>query len=259
MTSVPSVETLLWFVAVACHGILLVRMRIAGLHVIYRCFFIYLIVHLGRSLVLANLNRRSNVYGWTYVASEPVIWCLYVLVVLELFGLVLRDYPGIQTLSRRLLAGALAVSAVVAMVTLIPDLGNPAERYPILRAMFVAQRLVMSTLVVFLAILTAFLVWYPVPLCRNVVVYCAGYSVYFISATMALFVRTISGEVVTRMISVVLHGVGAACAIAWVLLLNAQGERKRSNVRRHIPAIDEDRLVSQLDAINRSLLRSARK
>jgi hypothetical protein len=184
---------------------------------------------------------------------------MYVLIVLELFGLVLRDYPGIQTLSRRLLAAALAVSAVAALATLIPDLGNPAERYPILRAVYVGQRLVMSSLVVFFAILTAFLVWYPVPLCRNVVVYCAGYCVYFISATMALFVLTIEGGAVTRIISTVLLGVAVACLIAWILLLNAQGETKRWAVRRHMTALDEGRLVGQLDAINRSLLRSARK
>jgi hypothetical protein len=92
-----------------------------------------------------------------------------------------------------------------------------------------------------------------------VVVYCAGYCVYFISATMGLFVRTIAGEAVTRVTSTVLHGVAVACAITWVLLLNAQGEAKRSPVRRHMAAPDEDRLVGQLDAINRSLLRSTRK
>jgi hypothetical protein len=225
---------------------------------VYRCFFAYLLVRLCRFFLLASLDRHSNAYGGTYIITEPIIWCLYVLIVLELFGLVLRDYPGIQTLSRRLLAAALAVSALVALATLIPDLGTP-ERFPILRATYIGQRVVMSSLVVFFAILTAFLVWYPVPLSRNVVVYCAGYSVYFISATMGLFVRTIQGEAVTRIVSTALHGVAAACAIAWVLLLNAQGETKRSLVRRHMAALDEDRLVGQLEAINRGLLRSARK
>jgi hypothetical protein len=234
-------------------------MRISRLHVVYRYFFTYLIIRLCRSLLLASLDRHSSAYGGTYIITEPIIWVLYVLIVLELFGLVLRDYPGIQTLSRRLLAAALTVSAVVALATLIPDLGNPAERYPILRAVYVGQRVVMSSLVVFFTILTAFLVWYPVPLSRNVVVYCAGYSVYFISGTMALFVRTIEGEAVTRIVSTTLQGVAAACAIAWILLLNAQGETKRSPVRRHILPPDEDRLVEQLETINRSLLRSARK
>jgi hypothetical protein len=259
MARVPSVESVLWFVAIACYAILLVRMTTSRLHVIYRCFYFYLIIRLSRSLLLASLDRHSSLYGWTYVATEPVIWVLYVLVILELYGLVLGAYPGIQTLSRRLLAVGLTVSALVALATLLPDMGNPADRYPILRVMLVAQRVVMSSLVVFVTILTAFLVWYPVPLCRNVVVYCAGYCVYFISATLGLFVRNIAGEGVTRITSTVLQGFAAACLIAWILLLNAQGETKRTSVRRHILPTDESRLVGQLDAINRSLLRSAKK
>ncbi len=175
MARVPSIEQILWFASIACYAILLARLVISRLHVVYRYFFIYLVIRLGRSLLLAGLDRRSSAYGWAYVTTEPIIWVLYILVVLELFTNVLRGYPGIQTLSRRLLAAALAVSALVALVTLIPNLGNPAEHFPILRAMYVAQRLVMSSLVVFFTILTAFLVWYPVPLSRNVVVYCAGY------------------------------------------------------------------------------------
>jgi uncharacterized membrane protein len=162
-------------------------------------------------------------------------------------------------LSRRVLAAGLAISATVALATLLPDLGNPAERYPILRIMYVAQRVVMSSLVVFFAILTAFLVWYPVPLSRNVVVYCAGYSLYFISSTMGLFVRNIAGESVTRITSTVLQGFAVACLIAWIALLNRQGETKRLSLRSHMPAPDEARLVGQLESINRGLLRSAKK
>lgn len=259
MARVPSIESILWFFNIAGYAILLAKLVVSHLHLIYRCFFAYLGIRLARALVLTWLERGTNAYGWTYVATEPVIWVLYVLVILELFTVVLKDYQGIQTLSRRMLAGALAISAVMALATLLPDLGTPTERYPVLRAVLVAQRVVMSSLVVFFAILTAFLVWYPVPLCRNVVVYCAGYCVYFISATMGLFVRNIAGEGVTRAISTVLQGFAAACIFAWIWLLSAKGEAKRMVVRQNIPPLDEDRLVSQLDAINRSLLRSARK
>lgn len=259
MARVPSIESILWLAAIACYAILLARMVISRLHVVYRYFFFYLLFRLARSLLLAGLDRHTSAYGWAYLATEPVLWVLYVLVVLELFTIVLRDYPGIQTLSRRVLAVGLTISAAVALATLLPDLGNPAERYPILRIMYVSQRVVMSSLVVFFTILTAFLVWYPVPLSRNVVVYCVGYSIYFISATMGLFVRNIAGEAVTRITSTVLLGAGVACLIAWILLLNGQGETKALSLRRHISALDEDRLVGQLESINRGLLGSARK
>jgi hypothetical protein len=259
MTRVPSIESVLWFAAIACYAILLARMVISRLHLVYRSFFLYLLFRLGRSLLLAGLDRRSSAYGWVYLGTEPFIWVLYILVVLELFTIVLRDYPGIQTLSRRVLAAGLAISAAVAVATLLPDLGHPAERYPILRIMYVAERVVMSSLVVFFAILTAFLVWCPVPLNRNVVVYCAGYSLYFISATMGLFVRNIAGEAVTRITSTVLLGFGVVCLMAWIALLNRQGETKRVSLRSHMPAPDEARLVGQLESINRGLLGSAKK
>jgi hypothetical protein len=259
MARVPSIESVLWFAAIACYAILLARMAVSRLHLVYRHFFIYLLFRLCRSLLLAGLDRHFSAYGWVYLGTEPIIWVLYVLVVLELFTIVLRDYPGIQTLSRRVLAAGLAISAAVALATLLPDLGNPAERYPILRIMYVAERVVMSSLVVFFAILTAFLAWYPVPLSRNVVVYCVGYSLYFITATMGLFVRNIAGEAVTRITSTVLQGFAVACLISWIALLNRQGETKRVSLRSHMPAPDEARLVGQLESINRGLLGSAKK
>jgi hypothetical protein len=259
MARVPSIELVFWFTAIACYAILLARMVISRLHVVYRYFFFYLLFRLCRSLLLAGLDRRSSAYGWVYVGTEPVLWILYILVVLELFTIVLRDYPGIQTLSRRVLAAGLAISAMVALLMLLPNLGNPAERYPILRIMYIAQRVVMSSLVVFFTILTAFLVWYPVPLSRNAVVYCAGYCVYFISGTMGLFARNIAGEAVTRITSTVLLGFGVACLIVWIALLNRQGETKRVSLRARMPAPDEARLVGQLESINRGLLRSAKK
>jgi len=259
MIRVPSIESILWYAAIACYAILLVRLVIARLHLVYRCFFLYLVVRLGRSLLLAAVHSQAKAYGWAYVITEPIIWVFYVLVILELFTVVLRDYQGIETLSRRLLAAALAVSAIVALATLIPDLGSPAERYPILGTIHVAQRVVMSSLLVLFAILTGFLVWFPVPLCRNAVVYCAGYCVYFTSETMGLFVRNIAGEGVTRLTSTVLQGFAVACLLVWILWLKPEGEAKHVTVRRHISMPDEERLVGQLDAINRTLLKSVKK
>jgi len=259
MAGVPSIESVLWFLTVVGYTILLARLLSTHLHLVYRYFFLYIAFKLMRSVVLLSLERGTNAYGGVYVATEPVVWVFYVLVILELFTVVLKDYPGIQSWSRRLLVVGLAVSALVALATLLPDWGGPAERYPILRIVYVAQRVVMSTLVLFFTILTVFLGWYPVPLNRNVVVYCAGYCLYFLCATMGLFVRNLSGESYTRLVSTVLQGLAAGCLFAWTLLLTPEGERKRVVVRRHIRMPDEDRLMGQLESINRNLLRSAKK
>jgi hypothetical protein len=118
----------------------------------------------------------------------------------------------------------------------------------------------MSSLVLFLLLITAFLIWSPIAVRRNVVLHASILSFYFLSSALTLFIRNRAGYEQTRAaIGMVLFFVENSCYLLWIAFLNKRGEEKVVVVRRSWDTDDEARLTQQLDAINAFLLKTARK
>jgi hypothetical protein len=231
-----------------------VRVWWTGLHRVYAYFFIYLFVELSQIALLSSLPFYSNVYRNAWLATESLIVCFYALVVLELYSIVLRDLGGIASVSRRYIKLVLAVAIVMSLAPLL------VEKVPvtITEHFFIFERTVVFSLVLFVLLIAAFLVYYPVPLNRNVIVYSIGYVVYFLTKATALFINNLSYSW-KRQVSTVLLGVSTASLVFWLFALHRRGENKTLVIGHHWSPEDEERVLAQLRAINSSLLRAARK
>jgi hypothetical protein len=205
------------------------------------------------------LGPQTDAFAWVYLVTQPVMWFFYILIVLELYTLVLRNHQGIATLGRWLLIAALFIAMLVSLLTLVPDLESPLGPYPILSYYSLIERGVNSSLVVFLLVIVAFLAWYPIPLSRNVILHSFVFSVYFLSSTATLFVRNVTGFEMTRMASAILLAITDVCLLVWIVFLNRRGESRVVVLGHQWQPGDEERLVEQLDSINKTLLRSTRK
>jgi len=256
MTPIAALTHWLWLLTIVVGAFALIRLYHAGLHRTYRFFFVYLGFQTLRSGVLMLFDPRTNAYAWTWVVTEAVIWVLYVLIVLELYSLVFRDYRGIYSLSQWALYAALAISLILSAVSLAATWNQQPEHYPILANIFLIERGVASSLVLFLLLIVAFLTWFPVPLSRNMVVHCVMFCVYFLSTSGSHLYRSLQGEQVQRAVSDVLLGVSLLCVTGWLTLLNRRGEEVPSGLRYQWKPADEQRLIGQLDALNRALSRS---
>ena len=259
MALLSSFEGLIRVATIAAYGILAFKLWQTGLHRIYRLFFIYIAIRLARSLVLLPIPTDKTLYGTIFVVSLPFLWFLYVLVVLELYSLVLGNYKGIASLGRWALILALIISVFVSGISLLPDLSNPAEKYPTLLTFFVIERGVVSSLAVFLLLISGFVAWYPVPLNRNTLIHCIVFSVYFLSMTMAVFIRNVTGDQITPGVNLALVIAHLLTLLVWIAFLNRAGESRKVLLRLQWRAEDEERLVGQLNAINSTLLRAARR
>jgi hypothetical protein len=232
----------------------------SGLYKVYPFFFSYLLYRLIRGLVLYAIpaNRRT-LYGWFYFSSAPLGWLALILIVLELYTLVLRHFPGIASLSRWLLTAGLVTSIAVSGMSLRLDLSNPGERFPVVLFFTVIQRGLMTSLAIFLLVITGFLTWYPVPLSRNVIVQSMVCAVYFLSNTMALLVRNVAGDQISTSVNLALPAIELGCVMAWAALMTQAGEAKKVVLRHHWRPEQQQRLMEQLAAINATLLRTARR
>ena len=270
MPSVEAIVECLSWLTIAGYLVLYLRLRHQELHRVYRVFAAYVLFRAARLIALATVPRlwyavhhlpyfpyANNVYGWIWTLTEPVVWILQVLVVLELYSLVLQNHKGIASLGRWAVLAGLTIAIVLSSVTLPSELSHSAEKYTILRCCFLANRGVDASLVVFLLFITAFLAWFPVPLNRNVVLYSMVYALYFIVGTLADLASNLVGLAAWNAVNLAVNGLDLMCVALWIVFLNRAGEAKTVVFRHTWTARHEEVLMRQLAAINTSLMRSA--
>jgi hypothetical protein len=249
MLQLPLGQLVLVVVQTAILFTLIVRVWTAGLYVLYPYFFSYLLVDFFQTLLLVSISFQGWLYRRLWVASESLIDCCYVLIVFELYRVVLRDLPGIASISRRYIT--ITVSIAIPLSLLVLRLEETPANF--VSVFLVIERAVVFSLVIFILLVSAFLAYYPVPLHRNVVVYSIGYAVYFLTKTAALFIRTL-GYYVAPQISTALLVVSSACLLFWTLGLTRSGEVRTLVIGHKWNREDEARLLSKLKAINASLV-----
>jgi hypothetical protein len=253
----PSILSLLWGFTIVANATAALRLYQLDLNRVYRFFFAYLVLTAARSLVLLPFRLESNTYALIYLATLPILWVFYILIVLELYSLVLQNYSGIYSLGRWTLYGALLFSITVSVLTLLPSWGNEASR--LLFWCTTVERGVDFSLVIFLLLILIFLSRYPVALNRNIIVHCIVYTVFFLGTSMTILVRNVVGHELMGQLNSVLQVISAACYLVWIFFLTRAGESRITMLRHNWSPDDEQRLIEQLNNINATLLRAARK
>jgi len=255
----PSILTILWGLSIVANGIVAWRLYQLDLHRVYRFFFAYLAFAAARSLTLFVLPSGvgGNTYAIIYFLTAPVLWLFYALVVLELYSLVLKNYAGIHSLGRWTLYGALVFSVAVSILALIPSAGSDPSR--LLFWCLPVERGVVFSLVIFLLLILLFLAIYPVALCRNILVHSVVYTVFFLGISMMILVRNVVGHEVMHLLNTVVLLMDLGCYAVWIFFLTREGENRITTLRHNWTPSDEQRLIDQLNHINDTLMRAARK
>lgn len=257
MSGFTLVEKVLFCLDVAAMLCLVLRLLSSGLSTVYRLFFAFIVVSLAGEIAIVFFREGTNAYGWWFIGLESVRIIFSAVIILDLYSLVLRDLPGLKKLANRYITLALAISIVVSLLLL----GLEQSPATMLFKYYVFYRAISTSLVLFILFITAFLLYYPVPLARNVIVYTVGYAVYFLAhAAGFLLLTTGSPDQPWQLtVSKVLQAVSVASLLYWVIFLNREGETK---IRAMVPRMnrEQERLVLQkLQAVNASLLRVAKK
>jgi hypothetical protein len=253
-----SLLSYLWAIAIGANATLAVRLYSLRLHKRYPAFFAYLIFQTIRSLALVAFPLESFTFAYIFFYTQPVLWVFYVLVVLELYKLVLNDLPGIYSLGRWALYGALVIAVTISFLTLIPFWGK--EESKLLFWVTTVERGVLTSVMLFLFLILLFLSRYPLQLNRNIIVHCVVYTIFFLGLSMTLLVRNVRGWEMMRSLNHVVEGISLACYGVWIVFLTQKGEERKVALHHHRsdPA-DERRLKEQLNSMNEMLLRAARK
>ncbi len=256
MTGVPVIENLLWFADTLGHVAVAARMVGGGVHRTYCGFFVYVLFRALRSSGLRMLGVSPNAYGWTWLCTEPLVWVLFGYAVFELSSIALRDYRGLASFSRTTLATGLLICLVASVATLVIDASHSPGDFPVLLGANLARRAIYSTLTLYLLLLSGFLMWFPVPVSRNLLLHTCLLAIYSLAGTAMLFIRNLLGPSVIPQVSTTLLAVSVLCLAGW-LFLTRSGEHRPAVMRVHWRPDTERHLLEQLAALNAGLARSA--
>jgi hypothetical protein len=237
---------------------LALSLRARGLAAGKRFFCTYLVFHAIRSILLLATPQSRTLYGWVYLTTEPILWLLYVLIVVELYTAALKQFAGISALSRWVLSGVIAVSLIVSLGSLVPDL-NSSHPFPIIHAVTAAGRAICTSLALFLLGITLFFLSYPIPLSRNTIIHSAICSAYFLIGAAGYFVHNVVGPGSWAVVNLALVVITGATLLAWILFLRPEGERIIVEHRPQWSPETEEELLNRLNALNSVLARSLRK
>src|SRR5271166_3390583 len=250
MLGLPLYQKFLLILQMLALVALVFRLVQTGLYRIYPVFFYFLVSEAVQSIVLPWTTYGTTLYKNLFLITASAILCFYVLVVLELYSIVLRDLIGIASLARTYTKIAICAAVIISLMLLVLE-KSPTS---IVEQFVILERSIVSSLVLFVVLTTAFLVYYPIQLNRNVIVYSLGYAFYFLcTATTLLFGNM--GVMNLYFVNNILLTVTALCLLFWVVFLNRKGEEKSVVFGHGWDRHDEARLLQQLQAINSSLLR----
>jgi hypothetical protein len=123
----------------------------------------------------------------------------------------------------------------------------------------IVSRMVASiALLVFLAVLT-FLLWFPVSVSKNVASLTLGLLVYFAGKTLVLLARGGWSAHSVRIVSTCITIISSSCFAYWIVKITPQGETMPLQFRLPWRHVDKERLIRQLELLDRSVVQAARR
>jgi hypothetical protein len=256
-------EKSLWVLNFIASAFVVWRLYYLGLQRTYRYFFAGMALAVIRTAILLPFGPKTEIYYRIWVATQPLLWLSYFLIVSELYSLALRRYPGIHSLGRWFFFGAVATAMIISALTILPmilpTIAAAPVRYPLTYYYALIERGVATSLAIFLLLLLLFVTWFTIPLSRNLLTHCVVYSVYFLVNNVTLLHRHLGGTHASYVSSVFKLIVALGCYFCWAFLLSRSGEDRTASLHLGRSPLEEKRLLGQLEGLNATLLRTARK
>jgi hypothetical protein len=236
-------------------ALMVLKLYRTGLYRRYPIFFAFFIFRIPNSIWPMFLEVSSPLYQKVWVLTDPIGLGFYVLMVVELYKLVLNKYKGLYSLGRWALYVSLAISVGISAISLLPRIKpSMPQSSKIMYYVLAVERGIDTALAISIILILCFLSFFPVKLNRNVRVNALVFSIFFLSNTFVLLMRSLFGHHLADEVNTVLLGITAASVVAWLTLLRVAGEDLP-----HAPVLygqeHESRLLAHLDSLNAALLR----
>jgi hypothetical protein len=216
---------------------------------------VYLLVVAFGDIISGFFNHSSPLYVRVYMLFEGAWVAVSAFVIFDMYGAVLRGLPGLASVGRSFVRWALLFSAAISISLL--HFERLSSR-PLVEFLLV-ERVVTTCLLVLVFTITGFLSYYPVELGRNTIVYTIGYAILFTGHAGGLLLLNSEGSVWVSRLNLLFPVIDFACLTLWVVMLTVEGQKAQVRFGHQWRREDEEKLLRQLESLNASLLRVAKK
>lgn len=252
------IERALFYLNFAAELVLLGRLIRGKIYRIYGSLFWYWLAQTLGNVALLSIPLETRRYVYAYWTVQTVTIVMAVFVVLDLYRITFLDHPAVASFARRSMLAAMVLAAVVTLSGAALDPNILPGRYPAIHRFATFERSMNFLILMFMLLIGALLLWFPIKVRRNIVVYMSGFALFSGSRSIALLVSNLLPVSDLRLVSTVLLGLTLLCLVIWIVGLQPEGELVTATpgYRRNPEAMQ--RLSRQLDAINTALARFVR-
>jgi hypothetical protein len=225
----------------------------------YRYLFFYWLVQAVTTLAILPVPSRTYLYLYMYWCIQTISVVMAVFVVQDLYRIALLEHPAVAAFGRRSVMATLAFAGVIALSGIALDATIlPAGHYPAIHRFATFERTMNFVILLFLLLISGLLLWFPIKVRRNIVVYICGFVLFSASRSFGLLLANLLPQAATLTVSTILLALTLVCLLIWIVGLRPEGERTTATpgYRRDPEAMQ--RLSRQIDAINATLARFVR-
>jgi hypothetical protein len=238
-------------------AILVWRLFQTGLFRPYNYFFIYQLYDAFESSASFYRIRSEHAQLLAYIGFQSPKLIASALVVLEIYRLSLEPHHAIARFGRKIVLYAFAACVLVAFLWVYFIQAPPKQALRIY--FFAIERSIDSADLLFLGLMGAFLLWFPVRLRRNLVAYVSGFVIYFLTKVAALTYSILGQNIWQKQFNnVALYAITLLCLWFWIRSMRPVGEKETTVTGHRWNPEENERLIEQLNEINNSLQRMAK-
>lgn len=251
-------ERALFYLNFIAEVILIGRLIQCRLHQTYRSLFLYWLVQALATLVILPVNIYTRPYLYMYLTAQTIFILMAVFVVQDLYRIALSEHPAVATFGRQSLLAAMILAALLALSGLTLDSTILPGHYPAIHRFATFERTMNFVALVFLLLIGGLLVWFPIKVRRNIVVYLSGFVLFSAARSFGILLINLLPQAATRLLSTIMLGLTLVSLLVWIIGIRPEGERVTATPGHRRDPETMQRLNRQLDAINTALARFVR-
>jgi hypothetical protein len=251
-------ERALFYLNLAAEIILLWRLVHAKLYRTYGALFWYWTVQALGAVALLLAPMYTYQYLYVYWALETIAIVMAVFVVQDLYRITFLEHPAVASFARRGVVAALAIAGAIALAGITLDFTILPGQHRAIHRFATFERSMNFLILLFLLIVSVLLVWFPIRVRRNIVVYISGFLLFSAFRSGGLLLSNLLPQSDTRLVSTVLLALTLGCLVIWIIGLQPEGELTTATPGYRRNPETMQRLNHQLDSINAALTRFVR-
>lgn len=250
-------ERALFYLNFMAQLVLLYRLLHSRLYRIYLSLFLYWLLQALPSVALMAIPIHSHPYVYVYWGAQTINVLMAVFVVQDVYRIALLEHPAVASFARRTVLAAMAMAAIVALSGITLDSTILAGQSRAVHRFATFERSMNIVILLFLLLISVLLLWFPIRVRRNIVVYISGFVLFSASRSFGLLLYNLRPQD-ARLTSTILLGLTLLCLLIWIVGIEPEGELATATPGYRRNPETMQRLSHQLDSINAALTRYVR-